>query len=379
MKLLKIKPYDNTFFRLGNNFEFKISNVIQTKNVAYPSTFFGAIFTAILTNNDKFRNKFLSINKNTDHLEILNIKQVYLYDEKQDMVYIKAPKDIFANNKEVKFGKFKEIKGWESCISYPYYLEEPEGSDLERADYYFISIIEFYDKYKNKVLYNSDLKHEDEIFKKNTKTGISLDNSTGIIKESLLYTIEQTEFKNITENYHGSDWSFVVEYDINNDFLKKNHYPKIEDLDKGELKLGGETKVCTYEVIENSDINEFKSKMCEDVLKPGEKLKVILTSDSYFTESESFTKLFNDDMKFLALVNDKPIYIGGFDVKENKEKAMYKGYSAGTILLLLNKSGKDINIKKYLDMRLANKLENRFYKSINLNNGFNQYIYVKGE
>lgn len=82
------------------------------------------------------------------------------------MVYIKAPKDIFANNKEVKFGKFKEIKGWESCISYPYYLEEPEGSDLERADYYFISIIEFYDKYKNKVLYNSDLKHEDEIFKK---------------------------------------------------------------------------------------------------------------------------------------------------------------------------------------------------------------------
>ncbi len=150
-------------------------------------------------------------------------------------------------------------------------------------------------------------------------------------------------------------------------------------MDKGELKLGGETKVCTYEVIENSDINEFKSKMCEDVLKPGEKLKVILTSDSYFTESESFTKLFNDDMKFLALVNDKPIYIGGFDVKENKEKAMYKGYSAGTILLLLNKSGKDINIKKYLDMRLANKLENRFYKSINLNNGFNQYIYVKGE
>ncbi|MBS5825358.1 MAG: CRISPR-associated protein Cmr3, partial [Clostridium argentinense] len=243
MKLLKIKPYDNTFFRLGNNFEFKISNVIQTKNVAYPSTFFGAIFTAILVNNDKFRNKFLSISENTDHLEILNIKQIYLYDEKQGVVYIKAPKDIFVNNSEVKFGNFKKIKYGESSIKYDYYLEEPNGNELERADKYFVSINEFYGKYRYKLLQKSDLKHEDEIFKKNIKTGIALDKCTGTVKESLLYTIEQTEFKNITENYQDSDWSFIIEYDIDNDFIKKNDYPQIEDLERGELKLGGETKV----------------------------------------------------------------------------------------------------------------------------------------
>lgn len=367
MKLLKIKPYDNTFFRLGNNFEFKISNVIQTKNVAYPSTFFGAIFTAILANNDEFRERFLSVDKNTDHLEILNIKQIYLYDEKQGMTYIKAPRDIFINNNEVKFGKFKEIKSGGSSISYPYYLEEPYGNELERADCYFVSIKDFYDKYRYKVLDNIDLKQEDEIFIKNVKTGIALDKSTGIVKESLLYTIEQTEFKNITEDYYGNDWSFVVEYAIDNNFLKKHAYPEVKNLDKGELKLGGETKVCTYEIIENSDINEFKSKTSQGFLKPGEKLKVILTSDSYFTKS--FAKLFNDDMKILALVNDKPIYIGGFDVAKNKEKAMYKGYSAGTVLLLQNESGKDINLQKYLDMRLRNELKN----------GFNEYICVKGE
>ena len=44
--------------------------------------------------------------------------------------------------------------------------------------------------------------------KKNIKTGIALDKCTGTVKESLLYTIEQTEFKNITENYQDSDWSF---------------------------------------------------------------------------------------------------------------------------------------------------------------------------
>ncbi|MGO5065537.1 MULTISPECIES: type III-B CRISPR module-associated protein Cmr3 [unclassified Clostridium] len=367
MKFLKIKPYDNTFFRLGNNFEFKISNVIQTKNVAYPSTFFGAIFTAILANNDELRESFLNIPGNTDHLQILNIKQIYLYDEKQGMIYIKAPKDIFVNNNEVKFGNFKEIKDGESSIKYDYYLEEPDGNELERADNYFISIKEFYDKYRYKVLDNIDLKRKDEIFAKNIKTGIALDKGTGIVKESFLYTIEQTEFKNITEDYYGNDWSFVVEYDIDNDFLKKQGYPKVKNLDKGELKLGGETKVCTYEIIENSDINEFKLKTSQGFLKPGEKLKVILTSDSYFTES--FAKLFNDKMKILALVNDKPIYIGGFDVAKNEEKAMYKGYSAGTVLLLQNDSDKDINLQEYLDMKLRNELKN----------GFNEYICVKGE
>ncbi|MBS5825352.1 MAG: hypothetical protein KID00_16165, partial [Clostridium argentinense] len=115
------------------------------------------------------------------------------------------------------------------------------------------------------------------------------------------------------------------------------------------------------------------------VLKPGEKLKVILTSDSYFIESGSVADLFKDNIEILALVNDKPIYIGGFDVKEKKEKAMYKGYSAGTVLLLQNKSDEDINIKEYLNMKLTNKVENRFNKLINLNNGFNQFVYVKGE
>lgn len=381
MQLLKIKPYDNTFFRLGNNFEFKISNVIQTKNIAYPSTFFGAIFTAILANNDEFREKFLAIKSNTDHLEILNIEKIYLYDEKQGMTYIKAPKDIFVNNNKVEFGKFKEIKDWESSMSYPFYLEEPEGNEVERADHYFVSIKDFYDKYRYKVLNSIDLKHEDEIFIKNIKTGIALDNSRGVVKESLLYTIEQTEFKNITDRYHGNNWSFVVEYKINHNVLKKYRYPQIEDLNKGELKLGGETKVGSYEAIENSDINEFNELMSnkrkEDILKPGEKLKVILISDSYF--NKSFTELFNNNIEILALVNDKPIYIGGYDVAKNKEKAMHKGYSAGTVLLLKNKSCKDINIIEYLDTKLTNKLKNELSECINLKNGFNQYIYVKGE
>lgn len=368
MKLLKIKPYDNTFFRLGHNFEKNISNVIQTKNIAYTSTFLGAIFTAILSKNDDFRNKFLDKKPNKDHLRILNINQIYLYDEGQGMTYIKAPKDLFID-RNVKYGKFKEIKKGESSIGYPYYLEEPEGDKLKRADCYFVSIKDFYEKYKYRVFDKTDFKHENDIFIKNSKTGISIEKDKKRVKESHLYTIEQTEFRNTRDNIHGNDWSFIVEYEIDNEFVKEKYNLQIEDLDKGELKLGGETKVCSYNVIDNDAIQAFKSYTLEEKLESGEKLKVILTGDIYFTDN--IKKIFNDELVIKGLVNDKPIYIGGFDIATKKEKVMYKGYGAGTVILLQNLSEHTVKIREYIDSKLTDKS--------NLSNRFNQYIYIKGE
>ena len=95
-------------------------------------------------------------------------------------------------------------------------------------------------------------------------------------------------------------------------------------MERGELKLGGENKVCTYEVTENGISMNLSQKCVKMFLKPGEKLKVILTSDSYFIESGSVADLFKDNIEILALVNDKPIYIGGFDVKEKRKKLCIK-------------------------------------------------------
>ncbi|WP_055666014.1 type III-B CRISPR module-associated Cmr3 family protein [Desnuesiella massiliensis] len=363
MKLLKIKPYDNTFFRLGNNFEMRISTVIQSKNIAYPSTFFGAIFTAILANNDVFREKFLSKKANNDHFKILSIKQIYLYDEKQRTAYISAPKDLFIGN-NISYGSFKRLEENEASILYSSYLEEPEGDELERTDNYYVNIKDFFPKYRYKILQKRDLKHENDIFIKNLKTGIALDKGTGTVRESCIYTIEQTEFKDSEENH----WNFVVEYDINNDFVRE-YYDNIEikNLDKGHLKLGGESKVCSYEIIDNKSIASFRLEQRDEILKPEEKVKVVLTSDSYF--KECLEKSFNDEIKIQALVNDKPIYIGGFDLVKNKEKVMYKGYSAGTVILLQNTSNNDVNINEYLSKKIT----------ADFTNGFNQYIYVKGE
>lgn len=368
MNLLKIKPYDNTFFRGGNNFNFEMSNLIQSRNIAYPSTFFGAIFTAILSQNDNFRNEFFKKKYNNDHLKILKINQIYLYNEKQNLVYISAPKDIFIGNGIIKYGTFVKADQNTISIPYSYYLEEPNGNELERADKYFVTIENFYKNYYYKNFSYYSLKSEDEIFAKNLKTGISLDQSTGVVEESYIYTIEQTEFRNFKEN----DWSYIVEYEIKHEALKKERYKsEIKDLDRGDLKLGGESKICSYKKIQNKDIENFRKNNPFKNIESAKMIKVILTSDSYF--EKDINKVFEDKMKLVGLVNDKPIYIGGFDMAENKAKKMYKGYPAGTVLLLeiLEKNEKN-NTEDKLDIHSYLKEKIKGSKV----DGFNEYIYM---
>lgn len=81
MKLLKIKPCDNTFFGTGQPFNFDNNSFIESMVFPYPSVFFGAIFTAMLTENNDFRKIFFK-NKRNDHEKILNIGKIYIYDER---------------------------------------------------------------------------------------------------------------------------------------------------------------------------------------------------------------------------------------------------------------------------------------------------------
>ena len=69
MELINIKPCNNTFFGDGHQFNFGISNFIRSKNTPFPSVFFGAIFTAILSKNDDFRYEFINRNK-YDHEDV---------------------------------------------------------------------------------------------------------------------------------------------------------------------------------------------------------------------------------------------------------------------------------------------------------------------
>lgn len=361
MELLKLTPCSNTFFRDGHNFDAGISNYLLSKNTPYPTVFFGAIFTTLLAENEKFREAFFSENRN-DHEKILKIGQIYLYD--QERIYVSAPKDIFVNDVgDFQFSKFRNINEQNSSIQYDVILESLKMQGYTRADDYYIDILDLHGSYKKRQPESMRLLKSTDIFIKNTKIGIGLASGTKNVQESQLYKIQQTEFTN-------NKWSYLIEYSIDEKYLEQNYNMTLDKLDFGYLKLGGESKVCAYEEHENSDVhlfNNLKIGMGDD-----EFIKVILLSDTYF--ETTIDLVFSDDIKLIGLVNDKPIYIGGFDMKSSKSsrgqaRGMYKGYSAGTIILL------KINKEKISNEQVREFLNEKIIR--NNSKGFGQHVVFK--
>lgn len=359
MQLLKIKPYDNTFFGTGKVLNLGDNDYIQSKSIPYPSVFFGAIFTALLSENKKFRKAFFN-NDIPDHTEILKIGQVYLFNEKEDEVYIPAPKDIFVNSSKVKVGKFVDAKYISLRTSK--LLKAPIDSEYRRVTNHFINLRNIYSGYLNKDNNSIEILSEEDIFKKAIKIGIGMEMNRRVVEKDKLYKLEQTEFIS-------NDWSFLVEYEIQKDYLENKYKDIINYLSNGCLKLGGENKVCKYSKTINSVIEEFNDYKPEIV---NNEFKLIFTSDTYF--KKNIYDLFEQSFEILGISNDKPIYIGGFDMISSKNKKygaprrMYKGFSAGTILLL--RMNKGVKRKQALDdLKKIMKLE---YEK-----GFNKYIVME--
>lgn len=365
MPLLKIKPLDNTFFRKGDPFNKDINNHLESMDTPYKSTIFGAIFTALLTENDGFRQEFFD-DKNKSYYreikEILVIKNIFLYNGFN--LYIKAPLDLFIDEEKqvfnVKQGEFRKYD-FISNLPFKYLLENPDN-DYTRVDDYYISLNDFLKKYKKQKIFNIRLKHKDKIFIKNTKIGIGLDKESYTTTEGQLYSLAETEFCN-------NKWSYIVEYEIDNEIecSVENHKSEINDLKSGYLKLGGENKVCKYTEIDKDSLdklrefNENKTNLDTDLIK------VLLLQEVYF--KKNIREIFNENssLKILGISNPKPIYIGGYDMQEKAAKTMYKGYPAGTIFLLeKNKSVNNSNIKLYLNkqLKIKDKLAVRKYTII---------------
>ncbi|KEI87409.1 CRISPR-associated protein Cmr3 [Clostridium botulinum] len=364
-KLINIKPCDSTFFGDGYQFNFDISNIIKSKNTPYPSVFFGAIFTAILTNNDEFRRGFFQKSE-YDHENILEIGQVYLFNEKTNRVYIKAPMDLFINSKgKIVLGKFQKHDIEFNSLNHDYILESPKDRDFKRIENMYINTRNIYDGYLKRQEIRLDLKDENKIFIKNYKVGIGIDKNSKNVEDGKLYKIQQTEFANDEKN----EWSYIVEYKINRKYLQEK-YKRIElkDLDLGYLKLGGENKACKFKAINNKDIEKFNSEKMKNF--NDNIYKIIFTSESYFLEkTDSFFK--KNNITILGMSNSKPIYIGGYDMKDKRTKGgairkMYKGYSPGTVFLI--KSNKEIEIKTIYE----------FFKNGN-KKGFNNCVILKEE
>lgn len=323
---LKIKPCDTTFFRDGKPFDLFSNNFIYSKTVPYSSVFFGALFTSLLAKHDTFRKEFFQRNLN-DHKEILKIENIFIMNDNND-IYIKAPLDLFVdNNKKDKtyIGEFEKYDVIDSSMPFERILITPNNGKCERVSKYYIDIYDFMNYYKREKTEFITLINEANIFCKNVKNGIAIDNNSRMVEEGKLYYIEQNEFIN-------NKWSFLIQCSVH----KKGYtIPDIPFI-SGYLKLGGENKAAEFSLV-NSDEIEHLHEFCQltpkDEYNKGDIIKAVLTKEWYSYKKLNADKDFIEGLKLVGMSNDAPEYIGGYDIKNKISKCMYRGYSVGTVLL----------------------------------------------
>lgn len=387
MQLMKIKPYDNTFFKDGHGMGFGVNKWVPGRNMPFSSTFWGAIFAVLIRENDSLSRKFQwsKDGKHEQHkkheqefmnfLRRLRIGKVYLYDELHDLIYIPAPKDLFIGSGVVIGGTY-QATGGQTSLCYPYYLKTPTESGVQRADGYYVSIKNFHRFYPSAQFSRKEFEKEEDIFVKQQKIGIFLDRVSGTVKESHLYQTEYTEFNDLKN----ARWSFLVEYRIDNE--EGQEYLQVPK--NGILRLGGDSKLATYQCIsEESEENEKDREIIGQVrrfrsyqetprlVEEKSRIKVVFTSEAIIDKEQ---KGFQENFEVLAIVNDKPSYVGGYDMWKGQEKEMRKAHPPGTVILL--KCQKKIDdVSACLREALWLEKEHEHWHD----KGFNEYVYVEVE
>lgn len=343
----KIKPSDTLFFRDGYTFKKKVNNHLESLDTPYPSVFYGAIFSALLRqgkfsniiNDIKDRNKDIINNKSEENFRI---ESIYIYDEMENEVYMKAPLDLFENDFNVTLGKYED-----GYLYNPYH----ENYKYERADNKYISLSDLIQYYSKSDVKNITLYSREYFFRTYKKIGIEIDRNNRTAKDEHLYRLNMVEFTD-------KRFSYLVRCKIN-----KNE----GDIQPDVLKLGGESKLASFTYTDKSiGIIESLDKFYEEKKIYNDKLKIIFTTPM----NEKNYQYIKENFKIKYTITGKPEYIGGFDMAKGEQKPMKKAVPSGSILVIENGEFEDKTISEILKLDKLKEimsLENYF-------RGFGQVI-----
>ncbi|WP_457560908.1 type III-B CRISPR module-associated protein Cmr3 [Caminibacter sp.] len=308
MNFMKITPLDTLFFRDSKPFDAGSESWSDNSLLPNPSTIWGALYSVLY-------NKQLVSSKKKDR-EKLVIKNIYLYNEEQQIVLIPAPLDIFVD-KEGNFykGEFKDV---DFISNYPLkvvnYVEDKEVKILENS---FIEIGSLYRYYMNGYFSNIHLYKFDDFAKRDYKIGIKIDKATNTSKEGYLYRIDLTQ---LIDN-----WSFLIEYELDGN-LSFNK--------QGLLNLGGESKKAKYEIIDKPIALKNIEKLEDDVsekLKNKDFIKILFTTPTFFIDGwkpQSHEPIYASVGKYVSF--------GGWDLEKNIPKIMKRYVPAGSVYIFKN-------------------------------------------
>jgi len=312
MGYIKITPTDTLFFRGGKPFTAGMDSWTDSSLLPSPSVIWGALFSVLFSEGKVNRNKL-----DDNEIKKLKIENIYLYNEKKQIILIPAPLDIFIDeNGNYHLPKYKDVA---FSSNYPLsVLSMVEEKDVKQIENMFIDLGSLFKHYSYGYRKNLQLYDFSEIFVSDYKVGIKRDRKTLSSEDKQLYRIDLTQFR--------EEWFFLIEYD-----LKDIEFPE-----KGILKLGGEGKTAKYNVIDKPLAIEFAEEAKSEVetqLEKEEFVKLILKTPAYFKNG---WKPKSDNL--LCATVGKPLYIGGFDMAIGKPKPMKKYVPAGSVFVIKKKN-----------------------------------------
>lgn len=324
MSYMKIKPTDTLFFRGGKPFNAGVDSWSDSSFLPHPSVIWGAMFSVLFRQSQEIQDKVSDKADTTDFTDYLEIKHIYLYNEKDGRVLLPAPLDLFIDDdkKVVRESYIGDIITSESLKDLEF-IAPNSDKNVKRADNHFIDLYYLTHRDAIKKLY-----HFDDFAYSESKIGIAINKTSKTADESKIYRIDLTQFKH--------DWSFLVEYESTMSFASD-----------GLLKLGGESKSASYAHIdEPSTITNHKKRL--DVSGESE-FSIYFATPAIFEKGWCFDE--NDHFKIISASIGKPISIGGFDMKTNSHKKMYKAVPAGSVYVV--KLNKNVESIKDLKERLS--------------------------
>ncbi len=315
--IIEIEPLDTVIFRDGKPFSRGDDSWTDSLTLPTPTTIYGALRGTYFSQNpDDFKN----IEQN-DVTESLIIKGIYLYRD-NELLY-RVPKDCVhrvngkKNDKEITILKLDKNFLTSNSLDYNLSLTE----ELESIENKLLNDITFDDYLGGAdTLYGQNL---DNFITIENKIGIGRNKTTKISQDGLLYRVQMLRYANKIDkdNKKIHELKIVVIFEG----------LKLDSL--GLMKFGGEAKGANYKTLKtvelpqlpNLNSNYFKLYL----LTPAIFDKGWLPS---WIDEESFIGEYQDiELKLLTCAIGKYQSIGGFDMKTNQPKEMFKSVPSGSV------------------------------------------------
>ncbi len=309
---LEIKAIDTLFFRNGMPFKKGEETWAGSVFPPYPSVFYGALRTVYFANHLDELNR---ANEENDPTAKLRLEGIYykIYGSLYfplpfDCVSVKDSKDNKAVKLNFKQKMFPGSFDLNYVLNYDQNVENIPGGITSKS---------IFTMYLNGSLQECNIGKMDSYAVSEYKVGIGIDKGFRSSKEGELYRLEWKRLTNMSFvlNFSGLDTSAFKE--------------------RGMIKVGGEAKAAQYTRV-NEDI-----KVTYPDFGNGENLfKVVLSTPAIFRngwipqwlDKSTLQGNYNGvKVRLLTAAIGKPVYVGGFDIKKNRPKPMYRAVPAGSV------------------------------------------------